>query len=314
MSENNLGYSIQRTYILTHVLTPEREIVTCNQRIDIPTIEPLSSVKPVSYDGQPLTVIPCIELAGEFLSEFNLTFETNNGVTVLPIKIVTGQDDPSENPYTHFRYVLALPTGTTGVKSCKLIHKATGKESQHNLTFGVMPPPYNYDNMLFGYLSASTLVNSRNITNLDTKVSTAFINVQKGLYEMKSGHIRFPFYSSPMPEYRNLSVIKFRVTNKTGVKASLKLEFTYRDSGDSTGNDVFELPIADGDNSVIIDIDKGIIITVADSTAAPFMISIPAKHREHVITALNKASISGDTTPQSIYLNCYVKPSLLPVE
>ena len=153
MSENNLFYSIQRTYILTHVLTPEKDIITCDERIDIPTIEPLSNVKPFSYDTPPLTVIPCIELAGAFLSEFNLTFETNENLTVLPIKIDPVQEGPFENPYTYFRYVLVLPRGATGVKSCKLIHKATGKEVQHNLTFGIMPPPYNYDNMLFGYLT-----------------------------------------------------------------------------------------------------------------------------------------------------------------
>ena len=151
MSENSMVYSIQRTYILTHILTPEREIVTCNQRIDIPTIEPLSNVQPVSLEGQALTITPCIELAGEFLSEFNLTFETNEGVTVLPVVIFGGDIFNIENPYMHFRYVLVLPRGATGVKSCKLIHKATGKEVQHNLTFGIMPPPYNYDNALFGY-------------------------------------------------------------------------------------------------------------------------------------------------------------------
>ena len=151
MSENRTIYSIQRTYILTHVLTPEREIVTCNQRIDIPTIEPLPNVQPVPLAEEDLTFIPCIELAGEFLSEFNLTFETNEGVTVLPVKIYPGDGGDIENPYMHSRYVLVLPRGATGVKSCKLINKATGKEVQHNFTFGIMPPPYNYDNALFGY-------------------------------------------------------------------------------------------------------------------------------------------------------------------
>ena len=156
MSENNPVYSIQRTYILTHVLTPEREIITCDQRIDIPTIEPLPNVHPLSTDGQALTVTPCIELAGAFLNEFNLTFETNEGLTVLPITIHSGDIGEVENPYIDYRYVLVLPRGTTGVKSCKLIHKATGKEVQHNLTFGIMPPPYNYDNALFGYSIGQT--------------------------------------------------------------------------------------------------------------------------------------------------------------
>ena len=182
MSAEHAVYSIQRTYIIKPISKSEKRILTCDQRIDIPTIEPLPSVKPVSYDGQPLTVIPCIELAGEFLSEFDLTFETNEGVTVLPIKIAPGQNDPSENPYTHFRYVLALPSGATGVKSCRLIHKATGvkscrlipkatgKEVQHNFTFGIMPPPYNYDNALFGYISYRSIDNSGRITELNKKI------------------------------------------------------------------------------------------------------------------------------------------------
>lgn len=167
---NRLIYSIQRTYILTYVLTPERKIVTCNQRIDIPTIEPLTKMKAVVYPEALSTVIPCIELAGNFLAEFNLTFETNEGITVLPINIAPGQEDVLENPYESFRCVLVLPRGATGVKSCRLIHKATGKEVQHNFTFGIMPPPYNYDNALFGYISYQSLCNSDRIIELGSSI------------------------------------------------------------------------------------------------------------------------------------------------
>ena len=163
MSGNMQLYSIQRTYIITREITPEKVIFTCDKRIDIPTIEPLSSVQtPFSY--QPLIIIPCIELAGEFLSEFDLTFETNEGVTVLPIKIDPAQGQTLGNPYTHFRYVLVLPRGSTGVKSCRLINKATGEEVQNNFTFGIMPSPYNYDDALFGVITfvVSMLVNRFN--------------------------------------------------------------------------------------------------------------------------------------------------------
>ena len=146
-------YSIQRTYILKPVFTPEKRIITCDERIDIPTIEPIPHMTTILFDQQARSVVPCIEILGPSMHEFGLTFETNEGVTVLPIEIGRGYDNPLENPYTYPRYVLVLPRGATGVKSCKIIHKATGKEVQHNLTFGIMPPPYNYDNALFGYLS-----------------------------------------------------------------------------------------------------------------------------------------------------------------
>ena len=170
MSENNLFYSIQQTYILTHVLTPEREIVTCNQRIDIPTIEPLTEKKVVVYPDEFIKIVPCIELAGKFLTNFELTFETNEGVTVLPVMLDV-RLNPLENPYMQPRYVLVLPRGTTGVKLCKIINKATGKEVQHNFTFGIMPPPYNYDNALFGEISGAVNNNIKNIKRLDERTS-----------------------------------------------------------------------------------------------------------------------------------------------
>ena len=151
ISDSMMLYSIQRTYIIKPTLSAGKSILACEQRIDIPTIEPLPNVQTIFNEEQALTVIPCIELAGEFLSEFNLTFETNEGVTVLPVKIRQGELGNIENPYMRFRYVLVLPRGATGVKSCKLIHQATSKEVQHNFTFGIMPPPYNYDNVLFSY-------------------------------------------------------------------------------------------------------------------------------------------------------------------
>lgn len=190
MSAERVVYSIQRTYILKPAITPGKGIITCDERIDIPTIEPLPGVKPISYDGQPLTVIPCIELAGEFLSEFNLTFETNEGVTVLPVKIQPGSEEPLENPYLHFRYVLVLPRGGTGVKSCKLIHKATGKEVQHNLTFGVMPPPYNYDNVLFGCLSYAVGVNSNTIEQINQDVDNLSTKFQKAMFLSARGEAK----------------------------------------------------------------------------------------------------------------------------
>lgn len=155
----NVIFSIQRTYILNPVFKSEKTILTCDERIDIPTIESLTQRKASVSPDTALTVVPCIELAGAFLSKINLTFETNEGVTVLPVKIQPGNNQ-FENPYTDFRYVLVLPRGTTGVKSCKLIYKATGEEVQHNFTFGIMPPPYNYDNALFEVISTMVIKNS----------------------------------------------------------------------------------------------------------------------------------------------------------
>lgn len=311
MSEERVVYSIQKTYIIKPVFKLDKIIFTCDERIDIPTIEPLTHIKVVSDSDFSKTVIPCIELVGDFVNAVDFTFETNEGVTVLPILIEPGQVNPNINPYRHYRFVLVLPRGTTGVKSCKLFAKGSNIEIPHNFTFGIMPPPYNYDNALFGYLSYWVNENHKDISEFRNIVFSAFENLGWGLYKMQVQNSGFPMTSSPIPENRNLSMIKFRVSNKTGNKASLELEFTYRTAGNSKGNDMFALPIADGDNSVIIDIDKGMITIVADSTAAPFMFSFQAKNKGHVITALNKASISGDTTAGLINYSYYFKPHLL---
>lgn len=171
MSEELSVYSIQRTYIIKPVYKSEKQILTCDERIDIPTIEPLTEIKTIVYKAKPGTVIPCIELSGNLLDKFNFVFETNEGVTVLPVKIRPGSTNALRNPYLHDRYVLVLPRDATGVKSCKIIHKATGKEVQHNLTFGIMPPPYNYDNALFVYLSFRAASNSEHISILEEEVT-----------------------------------------------------------------------------------------------------------------------------------------------
>lgn len=256
MSEERVVYSIQRTYILKPVITPGKGIITCDERIDIPTIEPLSSVKPILYEGQPLTVIPCIELAGEFLSEFlsefNLTFETNEGVTVLPVMINSGEDDPLENPYMHFRYVLVLPRGATGVKSCKIIHKDFGEEVQHNFTFGIMPPPYNYDNVLFGYLMYNSI--------------TIAQGLEERLRDLKILNSKIHYNPMPLPKNAGKQTIRIE-----GYVLFYEVIFSYPLSTEPTihkpkitlhdysGDRVYTLSLNKTENIVSIDLFTGMI-------------------------------------------------------
>ena len=265
MSENKLLYSIQRTYILTHVLTPEREIVTCDERIDIPTIEPCPSVEPY-YAEQPITVIPCIELAGEFLSKFNLMFKTNEGETVLPVMLDV-RLNPLVNPYRQPRYVLVLPRGATGVKSCKLTHKATGKEVQHNFTFGIMPPPYNYDNALFGGISYSFIF-------LDDQMGT----LRRSIRELKltKGTLSFPDIVLQKKVNRYLAI------SYDDGKLFYETEFNYPLSSEPTihnpkitfqvdGRDfVYTLSLSRTTNNVSIDLFTG-MITVYDGVTGEIM-------------------------------------------
>ena len=183
--EETMLYSIQQTYTIKPVSKLEKRILTCEQRIDIPTIEPLTNMKAVVYSDKFSKIIPCIELAGNFLGEFKLTFETNEGVTVLPVQIYPGTSNPLDNPYMPLRYVLVLPRGATGVKSCKIIDRATGKEVQHNFTFGIMPPPYNYDNAVFGCISYRVLDINKRVSALEKNILS--LNDRVTALENKAG-------------------------------------------------------------------------------------------------------------------------------
>lgn len=184
-SDNMPIYSIQRTYIIKPVFNWDNLMLTCDERIDIPTIEPVTDVQAVVYDI-PRTVVPCVELILSVLSleGVNLVFETNEGVTVLPVKIDSGIQKPLENPYSYERWVLALPRGTTGIKSCKVLLE-NGVIIHHNFTFGIMPPPYNYDNALFGYISSKVVRLGNRVSGLSKTINS--LNDRVTALENKAG-------------------------------------------------------------------------------------------------------------------------------
>lgn len=183
-SDNLLIYSIQRTYIINLLPTSNAFSLTCNQRIDVPVIEPVTKVQAVVYDV-PRTVVPCVELKmiDVSLEGINLVFETNEGATVLPVKIDSGEEVPFKNPYIYKRWVLALPRGTTAIKSCKVFFGENGDTIQHNFTFGIMPPPYNYDNALFGCISYRVNDNSDKIDTLEDRVNSLKLKTKTPIFE-----------------------------------------------------------------------------------------------------------------------------------
>lgn len=156
-------YSIQHSYLIKNVGTREKPIIGCDAVIKIPVIAPLPQERTIMNDIT-FNVVPCIEILG--LQGIKFLFETNEGMTVMPIEV--GSED---NPYTRDRTVLVLPRGTTGIKSFKTISAhGDGVGVQHSLTFGIMPPPYNYDNALFAFTASEVRINKYNISDLDDRV------------------------------------------------------------------------------------------------------------------------------------------------
>ena len=257
MSEERVVYSIQQTYINKLVSKLEQHILTCEQRIDIPTIEQLTNIKTVVYSDKFSKIIPCIELAGHFLNDFTLEFETNEGVTVLPIEIYPGTSEPLDNPYMSFRHVLVLPRGATGVKSCKIIQKSTKKEVQHNFTFGIMPPPYNYDNALFGYLSYGVYENSKAISRLNDKVNLLKLTKEKLSFppiELQKGSGKEPImitYDDGKLFYE--TVFNYSLSSEPTIHNP---KITFRGGGRDY---VYTLSLSKTTNKVIIDLFTGMI-------------------------------------------------------
>lgn len=140
--------SVQATYI-TNVTSAG--VLTCNDVIKIPlgyAVRRQTDIDHGSYN-----IIPVVEI--DIPLEF-LVFEiiTNEGVTVEPFS--TSKLPAEANPYNNARVYFVLPSGTTGIKD--VIFKSKLPSVRVALQFGVMSPPYNYDNALFG---VTTLVVSR---------------------------------------------------------------------------------------------------------------------------------------------------------
>lgn len=156
--------SVQATYT-TNVTSAG--VLTCEDVIKIPlgyAVRRQAVIDHGSYD-----IIPVVEI--DIPIEF-LVFEiiTNEGATVEPFS--TSKLSDAANPYNNVRSYFVLPSGTTGIKD--VIFKPKYPSIRAAFQFGVLPPPYNYDNALFG---VTTLV----VSALDDKV---------GLLETKTDNLR----------------------------------------------------------------------------------------------------------------------------
>jgi hypothetical protein len=153
--------SVQATYSLD--VTPTG-VLTCNDVIKVPLsygIRRQTIIGKGSYN-----IIPVVELAIPL--EF-LVFEiiTNEGVTVEPFSTLKLPDEA--NPYNNPRSYFVLPSGTTGIKD--VIFKPKNPRIRAAFQFGVLPPPYNYDNALFGVTTLVVSALDDMVDRLETKTN-----------------------------------------------------------------------------------------------------------------------------------------------
>ena len=153
--------SVQATYT-TNVTSAG--VLTCNDVIKIPlgyAVRRQTAIDHGSYN-----IIPVVEIDLPF--EF-LVFEiiTNEGVTVEPFS--TSKLSAEANPYNNVRVYFVLPSGTTGIKD--VIFKPKPPSVRAAFKFEVLPPPYNYDNALFGVTTLVVSALGDTVTALTTKTN-----------------------------------------------------------------------------------------------------------------------------------------------
>ena len=138
-------------------------VLTCDDVIKVPlgyVAKRQTHIDNVSYN-----VIPVVEMV---IPIEPLVFEiiTNEGATVEPFS--TLELPGVANPYNGVRFYFVLPPGTTGIKD--VIFKPKHPSIRVALQFEVLPPPYNYDNALFGVITSAVSALDGRVDALDGRV------------------------------------------------------------------------------------------------------------------------------------------------
>lgn len=207
-------------------------VLTCDDVIKVP----LGYVaKRQTYIDKGLyNVIPVVEMVIPIeLSFFEII--TNEGATVVPFS--TRELPDVANPYNSVRFYFALPPGTTGIKD--VIFKPKHPSMRVALQFEVLPPPYNYDNALFGVITSAVSALDGRVVALDGRVDA--LEGRVDALESKRLYVK----QVPLNSYSGFFKI-FGTNDQNGI---LGWQFTFKNTGnmltltagnhaDSNNNDV----------------------------------------------------------------------------
>lgn len=148
----------------------------CKDVIKIPIAEPVArQIGLDTYTVTPYTAF-VIEYDSNVHFVFRIFIETNEGVTVEPIRV--------KAPLVQYNeaFLLTLPRGTTGIKKAYISRRVGDRILQNDLVFDIMEAPYNYENYL-PVVNHAEFVNFANsaldrmnkselaMTNLNTEVN-----------------------------------------------------------------------------------------------------------------------------------------------
>lgn len=213
--------SVQGAYLIR---ITDAGVLTCDDVIKVPLgyVAKRQTVDKGSYN-----VIPVVEMV---VPIEHLVFEiiTNEGATVEPFSTLKLPDEG--NPYNGVRFYFVLPPGTTGIKD--VIFKPKYPSMRVALQFGVLPPPYNYDNALFGVITSAVSALDGRVDALDGRVDAL---ESKRLYVKQVPLNSYPgFFKIFGTNYLN-GILGWQFTFKTTGNV---LTLTAGNHADSNNNDV----------------------------------------------------------------------------
>lgn len=137
-------------------------VLTCDDVIKVPLGYVAKRQTHIDYGSY--NIIPVVEMLIPIeLPVFEII--TNEGATVEPFS--TQELPDVANPYNGVRFYFVLPPGTTGIKD--VISKPKYPSMRVALQFEVLPPPYNYDNALFGVVTSAVSALDDRVDALETK-------------------------------------------------------------------------------------------------------------------------------------------------
>lgn len=158
-AKNDALISVQGAYLIR---ITDAGVLTCDDVIKVPL--GYVAKRNTDIDKDSYKIIPVVELVIPIeLPVFEII--TNEGATVEPFSTLKLPDEA--NPYNGVRFYFVLPPGTTGIKD--VIFKPKYPCMRAALQFGVLPPPYNYDNALFGVITSVVSALDGRVDALESK-------------------------------------------------------------------------------------------------------------------------------------------------
>lgn len=256
--------SVQATYT-TNVTSAG--VLTCNDVIKIP----LGYVarRQTAIDHGSYNIIPVVEI--DIPIEF-LIFEiiTNEGVTVEPFS--TSKLSDAANPYDNVRSYFVLPSGTTGIKD--VIFKPKFSSVRAVFQFEVLPPPYNYDNALFGVTTLVVSALGDRVVALETKTNNLKLTTKTPTFT----HIELPKGEGKQTIDIENDVLFYHTSFSYPISAEVTThnpKITLHGGGRDL---TYTLSLTKTTNTVSIDLMTGMIIVYAGVTGEilqQFKLAIP---------------------------------------